>query len=97
MWRAGTSCRDEVAGVGPGIDVPFPAGFHDGDGCSVEAATSSVLVPNPMSLARTTWRSARSASLLVAGSRGSMTKAMMASQSLRISRARARTFSSMSC
>jgi len=39
MWRAGTCCRDEVAGVGPGIDLPFPAGFHDGHGRSVEAAS----------------------------------------------------------
>ena len=44
----------------------------------------------------TAWRKARSASLFVGGSHGLSTKAITASQSLRISRASARTFSSIS-
>jgi hypothetical protein len=39
MWRAGSRSSDKVAGVGPGINLPLPAGFHDGDGRSVESAS----------------------------------------------------------
>src|SRR3954452_11564618 len=50
-----------------------------------------------MRRAMTACRHARSASLFVGDSSGSATKAITASQSLRISRARARTFCSIAC
>src|ERR1019366_9497970 len=75
----------------PRIDLSPPAGFNDAEDGRISARDpSSVLVPKLIRLAMTACLSAVSASLLVGGRSGLVTKAVMASQSLRISRASAR-------